>query len=269
MQTGDHVGPSWILYVQSTPAPTMFPFLSLPLELRIQIYRELRSFNSPLIESEGIALGYCSFGFQSRILEINRLISYEAKEVFYGENYWTFFVSISMPPVAFRILTMTLPMAFIRKAHIRFAMFEWIFLQIHYFNFGILCPSYARALIACVDMICHTLTDAPALRVVKLIWTETAALRWSFWANMTPDPCPASKLFRHVRGLIAEVLRPLVALQPTCDLERSHTVVSYMDGVRATAMETAFAECVDEVVQCTILCGSRRKSESSCGSDSS
>lgn len=215
----------------------MRSFLSLPPEIRFQIYRELRSFNSPLIKApsdEGI--GYCSFGFQSRILETSRQISYEAKEVFYGENYWTFFASqrIHFRSVLFKVEPMVLILPFIRKAHIRFGMFHWLFWE----SRGLTGCAHGDVIKTNVKEICLVLLTAPGLRTVKIIWTET----FTTWST------PRLEELNSVRSLISEVLQPLVTLPTTSELQKSNLMVANMDGVKITKMELAFSECVDEVI---------------------
>ncbi|CAF9936391.1 MAG: hypothetical protein ALECFALPRED_006838 [Alectoria fallacina] len=216
-------------------------FLSLPQEIRFQIYRELRSFNSPLIKypfyDDSDALGYCSFGFQSRILETSRQISNEAKEVFYGENYWTFFASIrtKFRSVVFRMEPMVLILPFIRKAHIRFGMFHWLFWK----SCGLIDYVSGDTVNENVKEICLVLLTAPALRTVKIIWTET----YTTWR-----PAPGWVEVHSVRILISELLRPLITLPKTSDLQKSIIMVAYRNGVKATEIELDFSECVDEVI---------------------
>lgn len=219
----------------------MLSFLSLPPEIRFHIYRELRSFNSPLIKfpfrDDSDALGYCSFGFCSRILETCRQVSYEAKEVFYGENYWTFFVSqqVHFSSMLFRIEPLVLILPFIRKAHIRFGMFQWLFWE----SCGLSECLAGGTVRKNVSEVCLVLLAAPSLRTVKIIWTET----YSAWS-----PAPIRVEVHSVRNLISEVLRPLIALPTTSDLQKSNIMVAYRNGMKATGMELDFSECVDELI---------------------
>lgn len=215
-------------------------FFSLPMEIRFQIYKELRSFKSPLIKSPALddpsVFGYCSFGFQSRILETSRRVCAEAKEVFYGQNYWTFFASQQhhFSSVIFRMEPMALILPFIRRAHIRFAMFHWLFWQ----SCGLQQSPQGAIIQANVRDICLVLLAAPTLRTVKVIWTETCSL------------FPSLKMVERdsVRNLIFEVVRPLIDLPRTCEIQRSNIMVAYKNGVKATDMEVDFSDCVDEVV---------------------
>lgn len=215
-------------------------FFSLPAEIRFQIYRELRTFKSPLIKApypdDSNAFGYCSFGFQSRILETSRQTSLEAKEVFYGENYWTFFASQRnyFSSMIFQVEPMVLILPYIRRAHIRFAMFHWLFWE----SRGLDQNTSGDIIKANVKEICMVLLRARRLRTVKIIWTETCTI---LPARRRTDP-------GSVRSLIFEVLQPLIGLPRTSELEKSNVMVAYRNGTRATEMECDFSECVDEVI---------------------
>lgn len=227
----------------------MPPFLSLPPEIRFQIYRELRSLKSPIIESSSkfpmgfsCPFGYCSFGFHSRILETNRQISLEAKEVFYGENYWTFFASERnfFSAMLFQMAPMELILPYIRKAHIRFSMFQWLYWE----SCGRSISAFADLIKKNVREICLVLLKAPALRTVKIIWTETSTIHLT--CLPTPGTVPES-----VQGLMCEVLRPLIGLPTTSELQKSNIMVAYMKNLkseRVPKMELEFSECVDEVI---------------------
>lgn len=215
-------------------------FFSLPIEIRFEIYRWLRSYNSPLIKSpltdDSKPIGYCSFGFQSRILETSRLVCSEAKEVFYGENYWTFFVSqrTRFNSVLFQIEPMILVLPFIRKAHIRFAMLEWLV--------GMQPRGYGEIIKANVRNVCQVLLAAPTLRTVKVIWTETC--------RISRFTLPQRRMRYRDRGssLIFEVLQPLINLPKTSELQKSNIMVAYSKNIKANEMELDFSECVDEVI---------------------
>ena len=215
-------------------------FFSLPIEIRFQIYRCLRSFESPIIKSplmdESNAFGYCSFAFQSRILETSHQVCREAKEVFYGENYWTFFASQHnrFDSMLFQVEPMVLILPFIRKAHIRFSMFHWLF----WASCGLQQSLYEDIIKANVREICRVLLTASALRTVKIIWTEST-LWWSGYSRAHLD---------NVQSLVLEVLRPLIGLPQTSELQKSYIMVKFGDGVVATGMELDFSECVDEVI---------------------
>lgn len=214
-------------------------FLSLPPEIRCQIYRELRSFNSPLIRSPcGDEIGYCSFGFHSRILETSRQLSYEAKQVLYGENNWTFFASHRKHFCSdiFRIQPMALILPFVKRAHIRFAMFHWLLWASH----GLMSKD-GEMIQNNVKEICLVLLTAPALRTVKIIWTETCytcPMRTPLILNSVNS----------VHSLISDILRPLRTLPTTSELQKSNIRVVDRNGVKLTKMEHDFSECVDEVI---------------------
>lgn len=237
-----NVLPAIAIYSLASVA-TMLSFLSLPPEIRFHIYRDLRSFKSPLIKSiydDGSdALGYCSFGFHSRILEVNRQVSDEAKEVFYGENCWTFFASqrYHFIPLPFHMGPMVLILPFIRKAHIRFGMFHWLFWE----SCGLPGSTYENVIKTAVKQICQIFQRASALRTVKIIWTETGSTGTQFHK-------PVRLERDRVRYLISEVLQPLTALPTTCDLQKSNIMVAFWNGVKATDLESDFSNAVDKVL---------------------
>ncbi len=74
----------------SLPFLIMFDFLALPTEIRYEIYRHLRRYLSLHLSIAGYPFGYVSYGFYPGILMTNHQISYEAKQVFYGENDCTY-----------------------------------------------------------------------------------------------------------------------------------------------------------------------------------
>ena len=174
---------------------------------------------------------------QSRILETCRQISYEAKEVFYGENYWTFFVSqrIRFYALIFQMEPMVQILPYIRKAHIRFGMFHWILWE----SCGLTDPGTGSIVKKSLSEICLVLLAAPALRTVKIIWTET----YPTW-----KPTLRQIEVHRMQGLISEILQPLARLPITSDLQKSNIMVAYRNGVRAAEMELDFSESVDEVI---------------------
>ena len=68
----------------------MFDFLALPTEIRYEVYRHLRKYVSLRLSVPLSSFGYASYGFYPEILMTNHQISYEAKQVFYGENDCTY-----------------------------------------------------------------------------------------------------------------------------------------------------------------------------------
>ena len=222
----------------------MASFFSLPIEIRFQIYRRLRSYKSPSIKrpltDDSQVFGYCSFGFQSRILETNRLVCSEAKEVFYGANYWTFFVSqrTRFNSVLFQMKPMILVLPYIRKAHIRFAMLEYL----SWNSCGVGSRPDGEIIKANVREICLVLLAAPTLRTVKVIWTETCTTMGTYLPLMR---------MRHrdsVPILILELLQPLINLPKTSELQKSIIEVAFSVGMKAKEMESVFSKCVDEVI---------------------
>ena len=121
---------------------------------------------------------------------------------------------------------------FIRKAHIRFGMFHLS----HWHSCGLAGCAYGDITKTSVNEIRRVLLTAPTLRTVKIIWTETI------------ETTPMRPIELSVRSLISEVLRPLIALPTTSDLQKSNIMVAWRNGMRATEIELEFSECVNEVI---------------------
>ena len=214
------------------------------------IYRELRTFESPTIAPFQpiitYEMGYCSYGFHWSVLATNRQINCEAKQVFYGENDWTFFVNLASPfrchPLMLSPIATAFP--FMRRAHIRFRMFDWMFL---YHNKSPCLP--VERLQNMLVEICVVLSHARSLKGVKLIWTETATLKAevladSPWDWMAADGAAANAL----QTLVCSALRPLHAFPYPCSFQRSKVEVRFQHWDRSIAMETAFSNAVDTII---------------------
>lgn len=114
----------------------MFRLLDLPLEIRLMIYRSLRTTRSLRINHPGdnrstASLGYASYGFYPHILTTNRQISHEAKQVFYGENYWTLYAGpdFYIKSIMFNLPPLSSALPYMRKIFIRFRLFSWLWLK--------------------------------------------------------------------------------------------------------------------------------------------
>ena len=129
---------------------------------------------------------------------------------------------------------MVLVLPFIRKAHIRFNMLEWLL--------GMQPSAHGEVIKASVREICQVLRTAPALRTVKIIWTETC--------TVTDDVLRLLRMKNNDRvpSLILEILQPLIRLPKTSELQKSRIMVAYTDRMKVDEMELDFSECVDEVI---------------------
>lgn len=227
----------------------MADFLSLPTEIRYEIYRHLRTDRSlslsPRVENP-VVLGYVSYGFHPQILTTNHQICYEAKQVFYGENHWTLFVTpdIHFKLEYFKLAPLSSALPFIRRVQVRFRMFDYLFLSS---NFGSVTNAKNMAqLREKLNQISKTLAKARSLQTFSLIWTETAEMWrpygiYSDW-EWTSD---TGEIVRAIQGHIEKILQPLCTLKPSCTIQKSEQIVKFGSNVRSTAMEKAFSNAVD------------------------
>jgi len=186
-------------------------------------------------------MGYCSYGFRWSILATNRQIYNEARQVFYSENDWTFFVGSNTAFDAQRFLQTPLAsgLPLIRRVHIRFRLFECLFLH--------LCresPCFIECHRADLNAVCVILALARSLRSVKLVWTETAAIPAAYSSTQLTLPDEYEKM----QGLIAKALQPLAMFQHPCPIQRSLVIARLRMGSRARVMELAFCNAVDSLI---------------------
>ena len=225
-------------------------FLSLPPEIRYMIYRELRTFQSPILpprqHREVREMGYCSYGFHWSVLATNRLILFEALQVFYGENDWTFFVNLAIPfdHCSFMLSPLAANLSLMRRIHIRFHMFDWMFIHTSKPCLPV------EALRDILSQICKILGQIHHLQSIKLIWTETSlvevgTLMNSPWQWITPTGSAATTL----QTLIYSALQPLVEFPYLCPLQRSTVLVRFRAEERVRAAEVAFATAVDTLIK--------------------
>ena len=227
----------------------MADFLSLPTEIRYEIYRHLRTDRSlslsPRVENL-VVLGYVSYGFHPQILTTNHQICYEAKQVFYGENHWTLFVTpeIHFKMKYFKLAPLSSALPFIRRVQVRFRMFDCLYLPS---SLGlVLKDNNMVQLREKLNQISKTLAKARSLQTFSLIWTETAGT-WRPYGiysdrEWTSD---TGELVRAMQGHIEKILQPLCTLKPSCTIQKSEQIVKFGSNVRSTAMEKAFSNAVD------------------------
>ena len=223
----------------------MAEFLSLPTEIRYEIYRHLRTDRSlslsPRVENP-VVLGYVSYGFHPQILTTNHQICYEAKQVFYGENHWTLFVTpdIHFKMEYFKLAPLSSALPFIRRVQVRFQMLDCLILLYHFG--GVSDANNMVQLREKLNQISKTLAKARSLHTCSLIWTETRPFSaYSIW-EWTTD---AGEIVRAMQDHIEKILQPLCTLKPSCTIQKSEQIVKFRSNVRSTAMEKAFSNAVD------------------------
>lgn len=246
----------------------MIDFLSLPTEIRYEIYRYLRTDKSLSLSPQcetSIQLGYVSFGFYPQILTTNHQVCYEAKQVFYGENHFTFFVT---PEIHFRAEYFKLPplssaLPFIRRVHVRFRMFACFYHS--YSSARVRTTKDMIQLRAKLNQVSKILAKAHSLQSLSLVWTETTR-KWGPFGTIYYGCEWASEdgqIVRVIQDHIERILQPLGSLPPACTIQKSEQVVSltptcYMQAhdqglrceryFRMTAMETAFSNAINLLV---------------------
>ena len=223
----------------------MADFLSLPTEIRYEIYRHLRTDRSlslsPRVENP-VVLGYVSYGFHPQILTTNHQICYEAKQVFYGENHWTLFVTpdIHFKLEYFKLAPLSSALPFIRRVQVRFRMLDCLILL---YKFGL--ASDAKNVVQLrekLNQISKTLAKARSLHTCSLIWTETRpGSIYSDWERTSDN----GEIVRAMQGHIENILQPLCTLKPSCTIQKSEQIVKFGRNFRSTAMEKAFSNAVD------------------------
>ena len=61
-------------------------------------------------------------------------------------------------------------------------------------------------------------------------------------------PVMRMKYRDRVPSFIFKILKPLIDLPKTIELQKSNIMVAYSDGMKANEMELDFSECVDKVI---------------------
>ena len=231
----------------------MMSFLLLPLEIRRMIYHELRLYQSPMIPpgvKENQKIGYCSYGFNGSILATNRQIFAEAREVFYSENHWTFFVGWNVPfdsacfllsPLACWDSHWPSALSLMRKVHIRFHLFDRLMEALAGDRY-----KHIKQLHEQVNEIANMLRGAAYLHFVNLIWTETTR------ATAARDPLlyyhSGASTVDDVIWIMTLILKPLTVLPTSIPLQKSMIKVVFRDEVPARRVVTAFSQAVDNII---------------------
>ncbi|KAK0517323.1 hypothetical protein JMJ35_000478 [Cladonia borealis] len=227
----------------------MFDFLALPTEIRYEIYRHLRRYVSLRLAVPVSSFGYASYGFYPEILMTNHQISYEAKQVFYGENDWTFYAcrDIQVHSDYSKLAPLCSALPFIRRAHIRFRLYHWLYDQFMSF------PKYPDTVTfrANINQISKLLAKARCLQSLKLIWTETAK-----HPVLALDIGPEAGMTNFWRSHIDKIVQPLTTIQRSCTVRKSDVVVRYMQSTgpfgrpsgHAIDMENAFSSSIDGLI---------------------
>ncbi|KAK4033368.1 hypothetical protein C8A01DRAFT_19671 [Parachaetomium inaequale] len=83
--------PAAVLTETPPNTPNHFPFMRLPPELRLMVYRYLLKTDAMIQLASARPLPCHHIGLSTAVLRLNRQISSEALSVLYGENKFSFF----------------------------------------------------------------------------------------------------------------------------------------------------------------------------------
>ena len=225
----------------------MFRFLELPLEIRMMVYRSLRTNRSLRLNhpNDRKAIGYASYGFRPQILATNHQVSYEAMQVFYGENFWTLYAGegFDIRSVAFKLPPLSSAMPYIRKVFIRMRMFNWLYIR----TLGI---GYSLGSPPDFSEIALVLRSAPSLQSVQIAWTETALLSrpWGRGGNDLVWLHKSGQLVDEMSWLIWEFMKALRSLAPGVKITKGQINALWRCKLKCIAMEAAFEQCVETLI---------------------
>lgn len=243
--------------VSKTPMATL---LSLPLELRSQIYLDTLSrhpdqppTDRQILSDEPIS-SFWGFSFPPALLFANKQIHAEVKHVFYGKNTWVMVASMqqtsnTLPPTA--------AIPYVRTALLK------IHLDARKNSFPI---QYK------IDENCRMLCRIPTLQALRIECAENtslpvypverdryfplhkySAISLSSYLERNPHMREAMNeclwgILDTDQALVSALLQPLLALPGTCSLRKGDICVERGDVVRARILERAFSNCLDAVI---------------------
>ena len=248
----------------------MATLLSLPLELRSQIYLDTlsRHLDQPpagrQIPNDDSIPSFWELSFPPALLFANKQIHAEVKHVFYGKNTWVMATSMektshALPPTA------AIP-------YVRTALLKIHLDALHSFR-----QSWNRYNI---DENCRMLCRIPTLQTLRIECAENTLL------SVYPIECaPYYPLHSHSaissylkrspemrehmneclwdfletdQEVVSMLLQPLLALPSTCSLRKGDICVEKRDMIRARILERAFSNCLDAVIALRLTMKSQR-----------
>lgn len=149
----------------------------------------------------------------------------------------------------FKLLPLRSALPFIRRAHIRFRLYHWLYAQLmphpnHHLQ--------AVTLKANISQISKVLAGARCLQSLNLNWTETVYQL----LNTNQDSDSDSRMANYWKSHIDKIVQPLTTIQPSCTVRKSDVVVIYMHprgafgrpSGHATDMENAFSSTIDQLI---------------------
>ena len=170
----------------------------------------------------------------------------------FSTNAGAFYACMNIPVHSdwFKLAPLCSALPFIRRAHIRFRLYQMLDLQYMSYLSPPNHPNLAT-LDANISQISKLLAKARCLQSLKLIWTETAATPLSIQGS---HHLWARKDFWEY--YIDTVVQPLSTIPPSCTIMKGDVVVRYMKPKTApwsparhlVDMENAFSAAIDKLV---------------------
>ena len=227
----------------------MAGFLSLPTEIRYQIYRGLLSHRRIEQKNSCSTFTYQTFGKCPAILLVNRQTNQEAMRVIYGDHTWVLYASSRGPPL---FGPLQFAQEYIRKIIISFKLYDRLFLLSSRQGTDIHLRSF-------VGMICSFLANAPALKHVELRWEEDSDTLYKnpfrgpescVWP-LCPVKTPKTHVWDHVNQVqdaVTKVLTPISQLPMSCTIRKGPISVTNCKDLCIWPMELGFSNVVDAVI---------------------
>ena len=150
-------------------------FLDLPMEVRLDIYRELRQprFLDFIFDDESGDLppDRWPFGFPLALLLVNKKINAEAKLIFYGENTYVIFIDSADRRYRFRTVARDRPrrhamLPFVKAAHLHFKTYGDLILPEGNGTYAV------EGIEDAVAVLCKDFAGAPALKSLKISFQD-------------------------------------------------------------------------------------------------
>lgn len=155
--------------------PNRSRFLELPLELRNEIYRKLKSKEPKYNPFEGLKITSAAYAFHSTILRANKQILIEAMRVFYGENTWDVLVGYNFnyfrPDPGLDKLILSPHLTHMRKFRLTYVLKGTLLEE--YPSFGL--ERYCYQIRINAIKICRVLLQVPGLHTVEVSWIDTVS----------------------------------------------------------------------------------------------
>ncbi|MCJ1454161.1 hypothetical protein MMC28_004511 [Mycoblastus sanguinarius] len=258
-------------------------FLSLPLEIRFQIYRETQSpaptpariHDSDRSDHEFlpafklskrlINTGYWDYKFPALLLLVNRQICAEAKAIFYGENSLVF---VASPANARRTFLPDFTLSYLRKVHIRYEM-DMSILVLQTLLTG---APHSPAVLHVTEFV-NFIARNKSIQSCQISWVERSSeagpnKRTSFapMKEARLEHAEIAEYLRHHPGMTPHLrdyfwdqlefaqtifpgfLQPLGGIPRTCALLKGNIAVEGFGYLVSRALEKAFSNCLDAVV---------------------